>query len=206
MSLANFERCILSDLKIQGTSEFPNCRIDLTWFSMSSCSGISLYQCLPPPVHRVHCGIKAFWWQMTGKPSLKGVIMMLGIHLQPQYPSPVLDNVSTPLFDRAFVIVLTVHFLVSLHLTINIPFRRNCLPGVDALHQRHHTQASARVLRYCGRYDALCSISPSDSVSNGAGPSLWVRARFRTETLPNRRSGFSTHPNRRFGYSSMQIS
>jgi len=44
---------------------------------------------------------------------------------------------------------------------------------------------------------------PLTSVSNGSGPSLWVRVRVQTEPLPNWRSGSSINLNCLLGYGSM---
>jgi len=44
---------------------------------------------------------------------------------------------------------------------------------------------------------------PMARVSNGSGPSLWVRVRVQTKQLPNWRSGSSINPNCPLGYVSM---
>jgi len=41
------------------------------------------------------------------------------------------------------------------------------------------------------------------SVSNGSGPSLWVRVRVQPKLLSNRQSGLSINPNCQLGYGSM---
>jgi len=74
---------------------------------------ISAYLCLPPPVRSVHFSIGAFWWRITVKAMLRGVNEMLGVGWLPHQPSHASDDVSTPVFDRALVIVIPSHILES---------------------------------------------------------------------------------------------
>jgi hypothetical protein len=61
----------------------------------------------------VHFGIQAFRWGITVKTTLMGVNKMLGVRWLPHQPSHAFDNVSTPVFDRALVIVIPFHNLES---------------------------------------------------------------------------------------------
>jgi len=110
---AKFEQCIPSDMKINGPSLSPTLGVDKTSVSTSSCSGISPYLCLPPPVCSVHFGIEAFRWRITVKATLRGVNVMLGLRWLPHQPSHSFDDVSTPVFDRALEIVIPFHILDS---------------------------------------------------------------------------------------------
>jgi hypothetical protein len=76
-------------------------------------SSISLDLCLPPPVCSVHFGIEAFWGRIAFKPPLRGKNEMLGIGWLLHQLSHAFDDVSTPAFDRAFVIVIPSHILKS---------------------------------------------------------------------------------------------
>jgi hypothetical protein len=59
----------------------------------------------------VHFGIEAFRWRIAVKATLKGVNMVLGVLWLPHQPSHAFDDVSTPVFDRALVIVISFHIL-----------------------------------------------------------------------------------------------
>jgi len=61
----------------------------------------------------VHFSLEAFRWHIAVKATLRGVNMMLGIHWLPHQPSHAFDDVSTPVFDRALVIVIPFHILES---------------------------------------------------------------------------------------------
>ena len=76
----------------------------------SSCS-ISPYQCLPPPVRGVHFGIDVIRWRISVKAMLRGVNEMLSIGWLSHQSSHAFDDVSTPIFDRALVIVIPSHIL-----------------------------------------------------------------------------------------------
>jgi hypothetical protein len=84
---AKFEKCVPSDMTIQGTSVFPSQSIALTSISMLLSSSISAYLCLPPAVRSVHFSIEAFRWHITVKETLRGVNEMLGIGWLPHQPS-----------------------------------------------------------------------------------------------------------------------
>ena len=113
LSPAKFERCVPTDMKIKGTSVSPTLSVDLTSVSTSSYSGISSSLCLPPPVRSVHFGTEAFRWRIAVKATLRGVNKMLGIHWLLHQRSHAFDDVSTPVFDRALVIVILFHILKS---------------------------------------------------------------------------------------------
>jgi len=51
-------------------------------------------------------GIEAFWWRIAVKATLRGVNEMFGSGWLPRQPSHAFDDVSTPVFDRALVIVI----------------------------------------------------------------------------------------------------
>jgi hypothetical protein len=108
-----FERCVLSDIRIKGTRSSPTLSVDLTLVSMSSCSGISLYLCFPPPVCSMHFGIEAFQWWIAVNATLRGINKMLGVCWLPHEQSHACDDVLTPVVDRALVIVIPFHILES---------------------------------------------------------------------------------------------
>jgi len=113
LSPAKFERCVLLDMMIKGTSVSPTLSVDLMLVSTSSCSGISSYLSLPPPVCSVHFGIGAFRWRTAFQAMLRGLNKMLGVRWLPQQPSHAFDDVLTPVFDRTLVIVIPFHILES---------------------------------------------------------------------------------------------
>jgi len=61
----------------------------------------------------VHFGIEVFRRRIAGKATLRGVNKMLGVSWLPLQPSHAFDDVSTLVFDRALVIVIAFHILVS---------------------------------------------------------------------------------------------
>jgi hypothetical protein len=61
----------------------------------------------------VYFSIEAFWWRIAVKGTLKGVNVMLRVGWLPHQPSHAFDDVSTPVFDRALVIVIPSHILES---------------------------------------------------------------------------------------------
>jgi len=113
LSSEKFKRCVPSDIKIKGTSVSPTLSVASMSISTLLSWTISPYLCLPPPVRNVHIGIEAFWWRITVKAMLRGVIQMVGIRWLPHQPSHTFDDVSTPVFDRALVIVIPFHILNS---------------------------------------------------------------------------------------------
>ena len=113
MSPAKFERCVPSDIKIKGTSVSPTLSVDLKSTSMLKSSSISPYLSLLQPVCSVHFGIEAFWWSITVNAMLRGVNDMLAVGWPPHRSSHTFDDFSTPIFERAFVIVMTSHILQS---------------------------------------------------------------------------------------------
>ena len=96
LSPEKFARCILSDMKIKGTSVSTTLGIDEMSIRMLLSRSISLYLCLPPPVRRVHFVIEAFWWRIAVNATLRGVIMIVSVGWLPHQPSHACDDVSTP--------------------------------------------------------------------------------------------------------------
>jgi hypothetical protein len=66
---------------------------------------------------------------MAVKAMLRGVNKMLGVHWVTHQPSQAFDNVLTPVFDRALVIVIPLHILQSVYNRNNSSFRLKH-PGV----------------------------------------------------------------------------
>jgi len=62
----------------------------------------------------VHFGIEAFRRRIALKATLRGENEMLGVGWLPHPPSHAFDDVSTPVFDRALVIVIPSHILESM--------------------------------------------------------------------------------------------
>jgi hypothetical protein len=111
LSPAKFERCVPSDMKLQGTSVSPSLSVALTLISTLLSSSISAYLCLPLPVRHWHFNIEVFRWRIAVKATLRGVNEMLGVGWLPHQPSHAFDDVSTPVFDRPLVIVIPFHIL-----------------------------------------------------------------------------------------------
>jgi len=63
----------------------------------------------------VHFGIEAFQWRITVKAMLRGVNKMLDVRWLPYQHSHDLDDISTPVCDTAFVIVVPFHILESVY-------------------------------------------------------------------------------------------
>jgi hypothetical protein len=61
----------------------------------------------------VHYGIEVFRGHIAVKAKLRGVNMMLGVRWLAHQPSHAFDDVLTPVFDRALVIVIPFHILKS---------------------------------------------------------------------------------------------
>ena len=61
----------------------------------------------------MHFGIEAFPWCIAVKATLRGIKEMLSIGRLLHQPSHSFDDVSTPVFDRALVIVISSHILKS---------------------------------------------------------------------------------------------
>jgi len=110
---AKFERCVPSDMEIMGTSESTTLSIELVSISMGLSSSISPYLRLSPLVRSVHFGIEAFRWRIGVNATLRGVNEMLGIGWLLHQPSHGFDEVSTPVFDKALVIVIPSPILES---------------------------------------------------------------------------------------------
>ena len=69
--------------------------------------------CLPPLVRGVDFGIEALRGHLAVTATLRGDNGMLGVGWLPHEPSHTFDDVSTPVFDRALVIVIPFHILES---------------------------------------------------------------------------------------------
>jgi hypothetical protein len=61
----------------------------------------------------VHFSTEAFRWHIAVEATLRGVIEMLCKGWLPHQPSHTIDDVSTPVFDRALVIVIPSHIFES---------------------------------------------------------------------------------------------
>jgi len=58
-------------------------------------------------------GIEAFRWHIAVEATLRGMNMMLSVRWLPHQPSHAFDDVSTPVFDMALVVVIPFHILES---------------------------------------------------------------------------------------------
>jgi len=76
-------------------------------------SSDSPYLFLPPPVRSVHFGLEAFRWRIALEATMRGGNEMLGVGWLLHQPSHAFDDVLTPVFDRALVIVIPSHNLES---------------------------------------------------------------------------------------------
>jgi len=61
----------------------------------------------------MHFGTEAFRWRIADKATLRGINMMLGLGWLPLQLYHAFDDVSTPVFDGALVIVIPSHILDS---------------------------------------------------------------------------------------------
>jgi hypothetical protein len=77
-------------------------------------SSIASVLSLPPAVHCVHFGLEEFGWGIAAEATLRGVKELLGIGWLPHQSSHGFDDVATPVFDRALVIVIPSHILRSI--------------------------------------------------------------------------------------------
>jgi hypothetical protein len=77
------------------------------------CLDISPYLCVAPQVLSVHFGMEVFQWRIAVKAMLRGINKMLGVRWPPHQLSHAFDDASTPVFDRALVIVIPLHILES---------------------------------------------------------------------------------------------
>jgi len=114
MSSAKFEGCVSSDMEMIGTCVSPSLSGALISISTLLSSSVSAYMCLPPPVRSVHFSIERIWWRIAVEGQLRGVHQMLGVGWLPHHLCIVFDDVSTPVFHRALVIVIRYHILESL--------------------------------------------------------------------------------------------
>jgi len=74
---------------------------------------MSPYQCLPPPDRSVHFGIEAFRGRIAIEASLRGENEIVGVGWLLHQRSHAFDDILTPVFDRALVIVIPSHILES---------------------------------------------------------------------------------------------
>jgi hypothetical protein len=61
----------------------------------------------------MHFSIEGFRWPIAVKGTLRGEKVVFSGSWLPDRPSPTVDNVSTPVFDRPLVIVIPSHILKS---------------------------------------------------------------------------------------------
>jgi hypothetical protein len=74
---------------------------------------ISPYMCLQPPGRSVDSCIEVFWWGITDIAMLHSLNTMLRVRWLPHQPSDGFDDILTPVFDWALVIVIPSHNLES---------------------------------------------------------------------------------------------
>ena len=67
----------------------------------------------------MHFGIEAFRGRIAVKATLSGINDMLSVGWLPHQPSHAFDDVSTPVFDRALVIVIPSHILESVYFPLS---------------------------------------------------------------------------------------
>jgi hypothetical protein len=89
----------------------------------------------------VHFGIEAVWWYITVKETLRGVNEMLGIGFLPCQLSHAFDDVSTPVFDKALVIVVPSQILES----VFFPFPKSLI----IWHARHDRLDAIPIFEAC---------------------------------------------------------
>jgi len=123
LSQPKFRRCILSVMRIKGTSVSPTLSIDLMLIGTLLSTSITAYLCLPPPVCTVHIGIEAFWWRIAVRAMLWGINEMLCLGWLPHEPSRSFDDVWAPVLDSALVIHISSHILES----VKFPLLENLL-------------------------------------------------------------------------------
>jgi hypothetical protein len=111
LSPAKFEKCVLTDMKINETSVSSTLSVDERSISMLLSLKISAFLCVSRSVHSVHFGIEPLWWHITVQATLTGVNQILGVCWLPHQPSHAFDDVSTPVLDRALVIMIPSHVL-----------------------------------------------------------------------------------------------
>jgi len=91
----------------------PHLSIDVTSISMWFSSIISPYLCLLTPVRCLHFSVEAFRWRNLVKVTMWGVNAMLGLGWLLHQPCYAFDDISTPVFDGALVIVTPSYILES---------------------------------------------------------------------------------------------
>jgi len=83
------------------------------WISMLLSWSFSPDLCLPPPVHSVHISMELFLWLITVNATLRGINEMLSVGWVLHQLSHTFDDILTPVFDRALLIVNPSHILES---------------------------------------------------------------------------------------------
>jgi hypothetical protein len=76
-------------------------------------SSISLYLLLPPRLYSVHFCIEAFQGGIADNATRRGRNEMLGVGCLPHQLSDAVNDVATPVFDRALVNVIPYQILES---------------------------------------------------------------------------------------------
>jgi len=97
----------------QGNQCIPPWSINLRLISTLVSSIISPYPCLQQPLCSVYLVIGACQWRIADKATLRGVNEMIGIGWLLYQPSHAFDDVSTPVFYWALMIVIPSHNLGS---------------------------------------------------------------------------------------------
>jgi hypothetical protein len=100
-------------MKINGTSVTPTLSVEETSISTLLSLIISPHLCPPQAVRSMHFGIEAFQGCIAVTATLRDENVMLGVGWLLCQPSDAFDHVSSPLFDRALVIVNPSHILKS---------------------------------------------------------------------------------------------
>ena len=77
----------------------------------------------------MHFGIEVFQGRIAFKATLRGENEMLSVAWLPHQPSHTFDDVSTPVFDRALVIVIPSHILESVWFPLPSVSNGSGLPG-----------------------------------------------------------------------------
>jgi hypothetical protein len=100
-------------MKIKETIVSLTLSVDYVSISALLCWNISPYLCLPPLVRSVDFSIQAFRWSIAVESTQRSINDILGLAWLPHQPSNAFEDVSTPVFDWAGVIVIPSHILES---------------------------------------------------------------------------------------------
>jgi len=111
----------------------------------------------------VHFGIEAVRWRIAVKATLRGVNEMLRVGWLPYEPSDGFDDVSTPVFDRALVIVIPSHILDSVQfaLPLSLIIWHGCYEILDTIpiYEPWEMQSGIFSLLACYRSMSSCRSS-----------------------------------------------